>query len=289
MTIEPSQRLNPLVELLDLEQIEQDIFRGQSLKTGWLRAFGGQVAAQALVAAGRTVAPDRPVHSLHSYFIRPGDSTQPIVYTVDRLRDGRAFTTRRVVGIQQGKAIFTLSASFHVHEEGLEHQARVPQDVPPPDEVPTLADRLRHADPAGAHYLEDRTDEIELRWVDDPPWELPRQGPRTGGQRVWMRAGGYVPDDPLLHICLLTYASDMTLLDSVLLRHGVMVGHEVTSMASLDHAMWFMRPVRADEWFLYATMSPFAAGGRGLATGRFFDQQGHQLASVVQEGLLRIG
>ena len=289
MTTEPSARLNPLVGLLDLEQIEQDIFRGQSRKTGWLRAFGGQVAAQALVAAGRTVASDRRVHSLHSYFIRPGDSTRPIVYTVDRIRDGRSFTTRRVVGVQQGKAIFTLSASFHIEESGLEHQARVPRDVPAPEDVPTLAARLRSADSASAHYLEDRSDEIELRWVDDPPWELPRKGPRTGGQRVWMRAAGQLPDDPLLHICLLTYASDMTLLDSVLLRHGVMVGHEVTSMASLDHAMWFMRPVRADDWFLYTTMSPFAAGGRGLATGRFFDQQGQQLASVVQEGLLRIG
>ena len=297
----PQGELNPLVAILDLEQVEQNIFRGQSRKTSWLRAFGGQVAAQALIAAGRTVESERRVHSLHSYFLRPGDSTRPIVYMVERSHDGRSFSTRRVTGVQGGQVIFTLSASFHVDEQGLEHQVPAPVNVPPAEQLPTLAERLaRAADVPRSRYAQDNSREIELRWVDDPddlgqPGQADERSPGQGRavvgrdrQLVWMRAPGRVPDDPLLHICLLTYASDMTLLQAVLARHGLRMGQGVASMASLDHAIWFRGPVRADEWFLYETTSPFAAGARGLASGQFFDQQGHHLASVMQEGLVRL-
>jgi acyl-CoA thioesterase-2 len=276
-----------LVRLLDLEKIEENIFRGQSSQTRWQRVFGGQVAGQALVAAGRTVPDDRQVHSLHSYFIRPGDSAAPIVYEVDRVRDGRSFTTRRVTAIQYGKAIFALSASFQLLQPGIEHQTQMP-DVPPPDDLPTLQQRYAAAGPGADVFFQRMPHPIDLRYADDPPWQQYGKGPREGLNRVWMRADGRLPDDPLLHVCVLTFASDMTLLDSVLVRHGLVPGVNVSSMASLDHAMWFQQPVfRADEWFLYASSSPVAAGGRGLAMGRFFDQQGHHLVSVVQEGMIR--
>jgi acyl-CoA thioesterase II len=276
-----------LVRVLDLEQIEENIFRGVSSRTRWQRAFGGQVAGQALVAAGRTVAHDRYVHSLHSYFIRPGDSTAPIVYEVDRVRDGGSFSTRRVTAIQHGRPIFALSASFQLEQPGIEHQPSMP-DTPSPEDLPTLDERLDLADPETAAYFRSIPRPIELRYVDDPPWQQPYRGPRAGLSRVWMRATGRLPDDRLLHVCVLTFASDMTLLDSVLVRHGLLAGRDVTSMASLDHAMWFQRPFRADEWFLYTSKSPVASGGRGLATGRFFDQSGRHLVSVVQEGMIRV-
>jgi len=277
-----------LVELLDLERIEENIFRGESSRTRWQRAFGGQVAGQALVAAGRTVDPDRHVHSLHSYFIRPGDSEAPIVYEVDRVRDGRSFTTRRVTAIQHGRAIFALSASFQLQQPGIEHQPQMPPDTPAPEDVPTIDERLAQTDSATAQYFLSMPRPIELRYVEPPQWQVPPPPARTGLNRVWMRANGRLPDDPLLHVCVLTYASDMTLLDSVLTRHGLVAGKDVTAMASLDHAMWFQRPFRADEWFLYASKSPTAAGGRGLASGRFFDQSGRHLVSVVQEGMIRV-
>lgn len=276
-----------LVRLLDLEKIEENIFRGQSSQTRWQRVFGGQVAGQALVAAGRTVPDDRHVHSLHSYFIRPGDSAAPIVYEVDRVRDGRSFTTRRVTAIQHGKAIFALSASFQLLQPGIEHQTLMP-DVPPPYELPTLQERYAIAGPGADVFFQQMPQPIDLRYADDPPWQQYGKGPRKGLNRVWMRADGTLPADPLLHVCVLTFASDMTLLDSVLVRHGLVPGVNVMSMASLDHAMWFQRPVfRADEWFLYASSSPVASGSRGLAMGRFFDQQGNHLVSVVQEGMIR--
>lgn len=275
-----------LVRLLDLEQIEENIFRGASSRTRWQRAFGGQVAGQALVAAGRTVPPDRHVHSLHSYFIRPGDSDARIVYEVDRVRDGRSFTTRRVTAIQHGRPIFALSASFQLEQAGIEHQPAMPA-TPLPADLPTLDERLDRAGPETADYFRSTPRPIDLRYVDDPPWQHDVNEPRTGLNRVWMRAKGRLPDDPLLHVCVLTFASDMTLLDSVLQRHGVGKG-QVTAMASLDHAMWFQRRFRADEWFLYTSESPAATGGRGLATGQFFDQDGQHLASVVQEGMVRV-
>jgi acyl-CoA thioesterase-2 len=276
-----------LVRLLDLERIEENIFRGDSSRTRWQRAFGGQVAGQALVAAGRTVDPDRHVHSLHSYFIRPGDSNAPIVYEVDRVRDGRSFTTRRVTAIQFGRAIFALSASFQLDQPGLEHGSPMP-DAPPPESLPTFRERYERADKELADYYRTSPRPIDLRYVDDPPWQQADPQPRDGINRVWMRANGRLPDDPLLHVCVLTFASDMTLLDSVLVRHGLVAGRQVKAMASLDHAMWFQRRFRADEWILYVSESPTAAGGRGLASGRFFDQSGRHLVSVMQEGMVRI-
>jgi acyl-CoA thioesterase-2 len=274
-----------LVALLDLERIEENIFRGVSPAHQPVRVFGGQVAGQALVAAGRTVPPERKVHSLHAYFIRAGDPSIPIVYEVDRIRDGRSFTTRRVVAVQRGKAIFALSASFQQVEPGVEHAEEMPS-VPPPDELPSRLESMRKvADTLGPMATMPRP--IDIRYVTDPPWELRGQGNEARNQ-VWMRADGTLPDDELLHVCVLTYASDMTLLDSILVRHGVYWGFDKVLGASLDHALWFHRPFRADEWFLYDSVSPSAAGARGLATGRFFAQDGTLIATVVQEGLLRI-
>jgi acyl-CoA thioesterase II len=247
--------------------------------------FGGQVAGQALVAAGRTVPADRPVHSLHAYFIRPGDTAVPLVYTVERLRDGRSFTTRRVTAIQHGKAIFTLSASFQIPESGFEHSAPMPE-VPGPDEVETVADRLRRLNLPADDYA--RQSPIDLRHVGPLPIEAERDRSLiTSRNVVWLRADGELPDDPLLHVCLMTYASDMTLLDTVLLAHGVSWSNDLVYGASLDHAMWFHRPLRVDRWLLFVQDSPVASGARGLARGSVYTEQGQLVVSVVQEGLLR--
>jgi acyl-CoA thioesterase-2 len=280
------EAVDGLVRLLDLEMIEQDIFRGRSTRSRWQRVFGGQVAGQALVAAGRTVPADRHVHSLHSYFVRAGDPSVPIVYEVDRVRDGRSFSTRRVVAVQHGETIFSLSASFQLNQQGVEHQAPMPV-VPDPDSLPGLVNRYGDSPEAAAFYKA-MPKPIDLRYVDDPPWLQRAKGPRDGPSRVWMRADGRLPDDPLLHVCVLTYASDMTLLDSMLARHALAPGLDGVSMASLDHAMWFERPFRADEWLLYATDSPSASGGRGLAMGSFYTQDGRLVCSVVQEGMVRV-
>ncbi|MTD53489.1 acyl-CoA thioesterase [Amycolatopsis pithecellobii] len=279
------QVLDHLVDLLDLEQIEENIFRGVSPAASPVRVFGGQVAGQALVAAGRTVPTERKVHSLHAYFIRPGDPSIPIVYEVDRTRDGRSFTTRRAVAIQRGKAIFALSASFQQPEPGLDHADHMP-DVPAPETLPTFAERIRGF--PGLSGARTRPRPIDIRYINDPPWMTRETGAATGRNQVWMRADGSLPDEDLLHVCVLTYASDMTLLDSPLARHGVYWELDSVSGASLDHALWFHRPFRADEWFLYDTESPSASGGRGLATGRFFAADGTLIATVVQEGLLRV-
>ena len=264
--------LTALLDLLDLERIERDIFRGRSRRAVVPRVFGGQVAAQALVAAGRTVPPERLPHSLHAYFLRPGDPGAPIVYEVDRIRDGRSFTTRRVVAVQHGKPIFHLSASFQTYEEGLEHQQPMPQ-APDPESLPTAEEFLpKHADlfpdPNVVERLLEARAAVDLRYVQDPPYLTAGQ-PREPRSQVWFRTRGRLADDPLLHVCLATYVSDMTLLDSVLLAHGRggwTVGDVVG--ASLDHAMWFHRPFRADEWLLYDQQSPSASGGRGLGTGQ---------------------
>jgi len=277
--------LGKLLDLLDLEQIELDIFRGRSPSDRRQRVFGGQVAGQALVAAGRTVPQDRPVHSLHAYFIRPGDPAVPLVYIVDRVRDGRSFTTRRVSAIQHGKVIFTLSASFHHPEPGPDHAAPMP-DAPLPESIPTHPERLEKAfGPEAVKYFRDNP--IDLRVVGPLSVEAHRDPSlRTARNLVWLRADGELPDDPLVHVCLMTYASDMTLLDSVLLRHGLSWVDGSTTGASLDHAMWFHRPFRADQWLLYAQESPSAAGARGLAHGEVF-QNGSLVVSVMQEGLIQ--
>lgn len=276
-----------LVSLLDLEAIETDIFRGVSPKVAMQRVFGGQVAGQALVAAGRTVDSERLVHSLHSYFIRPGDPSIPIIYTVERIRDGRSFSVRRVLAIQHGQPIFTLSASFQLPQDGIDHQAAMPP-APAPESLPTLAERYAGFDELWA-VMRQIPQAFDVRYVDDPPWVQRGQGPRENQpHRVWLKADGTLPDDPLLHVCAVTFASDMNLLDSVLIHHGLAVRLDPISMASLDHAMWFHRQFRADEWLLYVSASASASGGRGLASGQFYSRDGRLVASVTQEGMIRL-
>jgi acyl-CoA thioesterase II len=274
--------LDGLVTLLDLERLELNLFRGVSPPHSPTRVFGGQVAGQALVAAGRTVDPDRAVHSLHAYFVRPGDPRVPIVYDVERVRDGRSFSTRRVRAIQHGEAIFALSASFQLAQNGLEHTEAAPTGVPGPEELPDLGEWLRD----GEGFLAGVPRPLDLRFVEAPFWSS-RRGPASDEPiRVWMRADGTLPDDPLLHVCLLTYASDLTLLGSVLAPHPLHMAQ--VQMASLDHAMWFHHPFRADEWLLYECRSPSASGARGLATGRFFTRDGLLVVTAVQEGMVRL-
>ena len=282
--------LDDLIELLDLERIEVNIFRGQSPDENRQRVFGGQVAGQALVAAGRTVEesvrpgePERHVHSLHAYFLRPGDPTTPIIYEVDRIRDGKSFTTRRVNAIQHGRAIFTMSASFQVWEEGqLDHGAPMPEGLPEPEGLPDFQTRMEpYKEQMGDWYTRPRP--IDLRFISDPTSKEP-----SPTQQLWFRADGKLPDDPLLHVCVATYASDMTLLDSIFNAHGRKWEDGNIMGASLDHAMWFHRPFRADEWLLYDQFSPSASGARGLGEGRIFTQDGTLAVSVVQEGLVRV-
>ncbi len=272
-----------LIHLLDLERIERNIFRGQSPDERRQRVFGGQVAGQALVAAYRTVE-SGIAHSLHAYFLQPGDPTIPILYEVERIRDGRSFRTRRVVAIQHGQAIFHLSASFHEIETGLEHQMPPPQGIPPPDDLPDFATRnAALAEKLGDWYTRPRP--IDTRYVGPNP--LAKAGALLEPEQyVWMRADGNLPDDPVLHQCVLTYASDMSLLDTVTRPHGVSFIEGDVMMASLDHAMWFHRPFRADRWFLYAQDTPAASRARGLARGLIY-QDGQLVVSVVQEGLVR--
>jgi acyl-CoA thioesterase-2 len=265
--------LEILLEMLDLETIERDIFRGKSPPTRLQRVFGGQVAAQALVAAQRTV-PDRLVHSLHAYFLRPGQPERPIIYEVDRIRDGRSYTTRRVLGIQNGKAIFNLQASFQVDEEGYEHQLMMPEELADPASLPEWQHRFGPEDDRG-------------RPGPSVPFEL-RLAPPAGGYHrlLWLRTVGRLSDDPILHRCVIAYASDLTLLSVTLEPHGPSTPRP-SFVASLDHAMWFHRPFRADEWMLYAQSAPSTGGGRGLAEGRLFNRDGRLAVSVVQEAALR--
>ncbi len=289
--------LDDLIELLDLERIEVNIFRGQSPDENRQRVFGGQVAGQALVAAGRTVQeavrpgePERQVHSLHAYFLRPGDPTAPIIYEVDRIRDGKSFTTRRVNAIQHGRAIFTMSASFQVDEGGIDHQAPLPEGVPEAESLPDFRTRMApFAEQMGDWYSRPRP--IDLRFVTPlPTGEQVQDGAEAAAakQQVWFRADGKLPDDPLLHVCVAAYASDMTLLDSIFNAHRLKWEDGNVMGASLDHAMWFHRPFRADEWLLYDQVSPSASGARGLAEGKIFTTDGKLAVSVVQEGLVRV-
>lgn len=275
--------MDRLVALLDLEPIEVNIFRGTSPPAERQRVFGGQVAGQALVAAARTVEPEMRVHSLHAYFLRPGDSRIPILYEVQRIRDGLSFVTRRVTAIQHGRAIFSLSASFQIPEDGFVHSAPMPE-VPDPESIPNIMERWAEvATERGDHRFEVDLP-FDLRNCDWGPADRERELPPY--QRVWMKASGTLPDDPVVQACALTYASDMTLLDTALLPHGLGPIDNVF-MASLDHAMWFHRPFRVDEWVLYAQDTPSASGGRGFATGSVFTADGQLAATVVQEGLIR--
>jgi acyl-CoA thioesterase-2 len=284
--------VSDLIAILDLERLENNQFRGVSPQVGWKRIFGGLVVSQALVAAMRTAPAAFAAHSLHAYFLLPGDPAQPIHYDAENLRDGRSFATRRVVARQNGSAIFALSASFHVDEEGYDHQATMP-DVPSPEALPSereLAETYAHRLPENVvrYFLRHRP--IDLRPVDltrylgGPPTDEQRRNPT---QCIWFRASDRLPEDPALHTAFLAYASDMTLLDTALVAHGASVFAPDVQPASLDHAMWFHRPARADDWLLYAQDSPSASGGRGLSRGMIFDRSGRLIASVAQEGLLR--
>jgi acyl-CoA thioesterase-2 len=283
-----SAAIQELLAVLDLEPLEVNLFRGRSPQASWQRVFGGQVVGQALVAACRTVnVAERPPHSLHAYFLLPGDPKVPIIYDVDRIRDGKSFTTRRVVAIQHGQAIFSMAVSFHGEEEGLSHQAKMP-DVPRPDELPNEAefrDRVLPLMPEPVRRYYERERPIELR-----PVEFARYlgQPVDGGRfHVWIRATGRLPGEPAIHQCVLAYASDMTLIDTALIPHGLSVFDKSIMAASLDHALWLHRRFRADEWLLYAQDSPNLAGSRGFARGLIFAQDGTLVASVAQEGLLR--
>jgi acyl-CoA thioesterase-2 len=277
--------LDDLLRLLDLEAIEVNIFRGSSADENRQRVFGGQVAGQALVAAVRTVdEPSRQVHSLHGYFLRPGDPSIPILYEVERIRDGRSFTTRRVMAVQHGEVIFNLTVSFHAPEPGLEHQITASTDIPSPESLPDFRTRMEpYKDMLGEEY--DRPRPIDLRYVDSDP--MARRGTSAPGQRVWWKTVDVLPDDPVLHACIATYASDMTLLDTTLLPHGLGWGDENVQMASLDHAMWFHRPANVEEWLLFACESPSAQAGRGLSRALIYAADGRLVASTAQEALLR--
>ena len=280
--------IQQLLSILDLEPLEVNLFRGRSPQVAWQRVFGGQVVGQALVAACRTVdVAQRPPHSLHAYFLLPGDPKVPIVYNVDRIREGKSFTTRRVIAIQHGQAIFAMAVSFHRDEPGMAHQAKMPA-VPGPEDLPSEAEIKERVlplmpEPVRRYYERERP--IELR-----PVEYARYLGKIiddGRFHVWIRATGRLPDEPAVHQCVLAYASDMTLLDSALIPHGRTVFEKTIMAASLDHALWLHRPFRADDWLLYAQDSPNLAGARGFSRGLIFARDGTLVASVAQEGLVR--
>jgi len=281
-----TEALVELVDLLDLEPIEVNIFRSNKLDETRQRVFGGQVAAQSLVAAGRTVEAGR-VHSLHSYFLRPGDPSAPILYEVDRIRDGRSFTTRRVVAIQHGKAIFNMQCSFHVDEApGLVHQMPMPE-VPRAEDLPTVLEQLEpYRDKLPEWFTDERPRPIDQRFIGELPWFRTSAGEPS--KQLWVRADGELPDDPLLHAAVVTYASDMSLFDSILLPHRIRWEDQSFMGASLDHCMWFHRQPKADQWLLFDQDSPSAYGARGLARGLMFDEEGTLIVSLVQEGLVRV-
>src|SRR5262245_18199462 len=281
-----SSAIPDLLALLDLEPIEVNLFRGRSPQSGWQRVFGGQVIGQALVAGLRTVE-NRPAHSLHGYFMLPGDPKVAIIYQVERIRDGRSFSTRRVVAIQHGRAIFTMAISFHDDEPGISHQAPMP-DVPRPEDLPSEANikaciMPMVPEPVRRYFERERPIELD-------PVEFTRYlGAKSedGRFHVWIRATGRLPDDPAIHQCVLAYASDMMLLDTALVPHGRTVFERDIMAASLDHALWLHRPFRADDWLLYAQDSPNMIGARGLSRGLIFARDGTLVASVAQEGLVR--
>jgi acyl-CoA thioesterase-2 len=268
-----------LRELLDLERIDDDLYRGSQQDSVLPRVFGGQVAAQALVAAARTVDPAYVVHSLHSYFLQPGDTGAPIVYDVETVRDGRSFATRRVLARQHGRPIFGLTTDFQKPEQSVDHQDAFPPDVPAPEAcLDPQEGRREHFAEWGA---------IDLRYVGSSADHLPDDPQRPGRQRYWLRIAGELPDDPLLHAAAFTYASDMTIAGAALAPHGYRIGGPEIMMASLDHAVWFHEAFRADRWWLYDQHSPRASGARGLINSRVFTEDGRLVASTAQEVLLR--
>ena len=276
-----------LLALLDLETLDPNLYRGQQPDTTMQRVFGGQVAAQALVAAARTTPEEVVVHSLHSYFLRPGDTAVPIIYDVDRVRDGRSFATRRVLARQHGRPIYALTASFQVEESGFDHQDAMPDDVPAPEESLDVGAALRGRGRAAEDWLKEWS-VLELRLAGDSrPGGALASPEHPARVRAWLRVRDRMPDDALVHQAALTYVSDLTLLGSALVPHGLLVGDPRVQAASLDHTVWLHRPFRADEWLLYDQVSPSASGGRGLALGRLFTQDRRLVATVAQEGLIR--
>jgi acyl-CoA thioesterase-2 len=284
--------MQALMRVLDLEILEHNLFRGISPDAGWQRVFGGQVIGQALMAACKTVDTDRHPHSLHGYFMRPGDPSIPIIYEVDRIRDGRSFTTRRIVAIQHGQAIFSMSCSFHIVEDDVfDHQSAMP-DVPPPEELADESDMK-------ATFMQVAPEPIRKYWERERPLELrptsfehyTSDEPQPAEQCVWLRSTAPVPepfaDDPRVHAAILAYASDMTLLDTALFPHGLSIFSRAIQAASLDHAMWFHRPFRIEDWLLYAQDAPSAHGARGFARGAIYNRAGNLVASTAQEGLIR--
>ena len=282
------QPLNQIIKTLDLEEIELNHYLATSPNEGWQRVYGGQVIGQALVAASRTVSPNRSAHSLHGYFLRAGDTTIPILYKVDRIRDGKSFTTRRVVAVQRGQAIFTMSISFQVDEGGLSHQFDMPK-VPAPDSLPAEDELRREQAKSWPKEFQESfsgSSAIQVKPVD--PVDLLNPEPAQAMQRCWMRCGEALPDDPRIHQCVLAYLSDWSLLDTASRPHAVSFMQDNVQVASLDHAMWFHRPFRADEWLLYDQDSPSASGARGFNRGLVYNQAGELVASTTQEGLLRV-
>ncbi len=276
-----------LLAALQLERLEDNLFRGISLHQTWQRVYGGQVLGQAISAACQTVAPSRTTHSLHGYFLLGGDPQAPIVYDVENVRDGGSFSTRRVKAIQHGNVIFTMSASFHDPEPGLDHQAQMPE-VPPPDELlsaQTLFSKASDKLPAAMQAYWSRPQPIDMRPIDISRY-LKREA-RPPVQYIWLRANGELPDDPAVHQSVLAYASDFTLLDTALIAHGKLLFDRDMQLASLDHALWFHRPFKADDWLLYAQDSPNSHGARGFCRGQLFNAKGELVASTAQEGLMR--
>jgi acyl-CoA thioesterase-2 len=281
-----SDIVQDLLKHLTLERLEENLYRGESRDIGSPHVYGGQVLGQALFAASQTVK-DRDVHSLHAYFLRPGDKKAPVVYEVDRIRDGKGYTTRRVVAIQRGKPIFNMSASFKIKEEGIEHQCTMPE-VPGPEGLPNMTELGREAladIPEKLSRFLQWQRPIELRPVQ--PTHPLHPEPSPPFREVWMRADGVLPDDPALHKVLLAYASDYSLLGTALLPHGLTFSQGTIRAASLDHAMWFHRDFRMDDWLLYSMESPSASHGRGFSRGNLFTRAGKLVASVAQEGMIR--
>ncbi len=287
----PDDPLSEMLLALDLTdaggaRTREDIFTGPSQWMPHGRVFGGQVLAQCLVAATRTMDTSRAPHSLHGYFLRPGDINLPITFSVDRLRDGRSFSTRRVQAYQKGEPIFSMIASFQDHDGGIDHQDAFPTDIPDPETLPSAADIMGdNPHPVAQYWAKARP--FDMRHVESPIY-FSVEGPKVAHQAVWLRALGDLPDDPAIHRAALAYASDYSILESIYRRHGIAWTHPGLKSASLDHAMWFHRDARVDNWLLYVQESPSAQGGRGLALGKIFTRDGRLVATVVQEGMVRV-
>lgn len=281
-----SADLAELLELLDLERVDDDLFIGQHGDQVMARTFGGQLLGQGVVAAGRTLVKGAPpVHALHAHFIRGGDVTEPIEYHVDRYRDGRAFANRQVTAKQGDEVVFTMLVAFQDNSAGLEHAVEIPE-VPYPEELPPLDEHFKGYEETIEAFV-NALHPVDIRFANDPAWVMKGTGEKLTHNRAWMKADGVLPDDPLMHVATMAYSSDTTVLDSIITTHGLSWGHDRLFAATVNHSMWFHHDFRFDEWMLYATESPVAAGSRGLGSGRFFKRDGTLATSVVQEALIK--